>query len=379
MRYLAFDIECCDGAHICEFGYVITDEDFNVKEQKDIIINPEHKFRLTGRPGGRDIYLSFTEEQYYSSPLFTEYYEEIKNLLERKDQVVIGHSVSSDAGFLKTACKKYNLPPINFSFFDSQKAYGEYANIKNSISLEKAESLLELPKPEHLHKSDEDALLTLQLVQAMCNRLEVTLPQLMELCPAACGSSENYMIRYKGNSLEEMLETVDKNPSALSNGKKERCIAKFAKSVRPQGEIIKSKLNGKNYCFGRRFEMNNVKLALLLIQLMKNHGSTYNTKVIENDLYIATDEEIIDGAQPNTRYAMAQQKRETQQNFEILTFDELYKLIGVTEEELLKSHVPIIKECTIKKEAEKTFSTGKLDNTIGALLRDKGIDIFSAE
>lgn len=25
MRYLFFDIECCDGKHICEFGYVITD------------------------------------------------------------------------------------------------------------------------------------------------------------------------------------------------------------------------------------------------------------------------------------------------------------------------------------------------------------------
>lgn len=84
-------------------------------------------------------------------------------------------------------------------------------------------------------------------------------------------------------------------------------------------------------------------------------------------------------AQPNTRYAMAQQKREADKNFGILTFDELYKLIGVTEEELLKSCVPIIKECNIKREVEGTFSTGKLDNTIGSLLRSKGIDIFSAE
>lgn len=31
MRYLAFDIECCDGKHICEFGYVITDEKYNIQ------------------------------------------------------------------------------------------------------------------------------------------------------------------------------------------------------------------------------------------------------------------------------------------------------------------------------------------------------------
>ena len=33
MRYLSFDIECCDGRSICEFGYVITDESFNIIEK----------------------------------------------------------------------------------------------------------------------------------------------------------------------------------------------------------------------------------------------------------------------------------------------------------------------------------------------------------
>lgn len=74
MRYLAFDIECCDGVHICEFGYVIADGNFNVIEKEVITINPQLRFRLTGRSGGRDIELSFTEEQYYGSPIFTEYY-----------------------------------------------------------------------------------------------------------------------------------------------------------------------------------------------------------------------------------------------------------------------------------------------------------------
>ena len=58
MRYLAFDIECCDGKHICEFGYVITDEKYNIIKKSVITINPESKFNLVGRPGGRDLYLS---------------------------------------------------------------------------------------------------------------------------------------------------------------------------------------------------------------------------------------------------------------------------------------------------------------------------------
>lgn len=43
MKYLSFDIECCDGRHICEFGYVVADEKFNVLERDCITMNPEYK------------------------------------------------------------------------------------------------------------------------------------------------------------------------------------------------------------------------------------------------------------------------------------------------------------------------------------------------
>lgn len=51
MRYLIFDIECCDGKHICEFGYVIADENFEIQEKTTLLIDPEHPFDLVGRPG----------------------------------------------------------------------------------------------------------------------------------------------------------------------------------------------------------------------------------------------------------------------------------------------------------------------------------------
>ena len=38
MKYLGFDIECCDGQHICEFGYVLIDENFSVLERDCITI-----------------------------------------------------------------------------------------------------------------------------------------------------------------------------------------------------------------------------------------------------------------------------------------------------------------------------------------------------
>ena len=373
MRYLAFDIECCDGKHICEFGYVITDEKFNIIKKSVITINPESEFKLVGRPGGRDLYLFFSEEQYYNSPIFTTYYDDIKNLLEYPEQIVVGHAVGNDADFLRTACKRYNLSPINFQFFDSQKAYSEYSNIQKSVSLENAENEMSLEKPERLHKSDDDALLSLRLVQAMCQHLEIDLAQLMDLCPTACGSSKNHMIRYTGDSLKEMLLALENNPESLSNGKKEKCIKRFNESISPEGAIIKSRLNGKKYCFGRRFEMENIKLALILMQLLKNHDCSYNTKISDNELYIATDAELSTPQEPHTRFTMALEKYNAGEKIEILTFQDLYKLLNVTEDEIRKMHIPIIEEKNKHKRPPQTYSSGIIDNTIGAIMRAKGI------
>lgn len=72
MRYLFFDIECCDGEHICEFGYVITNEKFQKIDKQVIKINPDKPFCLTGRENQVDISLFFTEKEYYDSSLFPE-------------------------------------------------------------------------------------------------------------------------------------------------------------------------------------------------------------------------------------------------------------------------------------------------------------------
>ena len=107
MKYLSFDIECCDGQHICEFGYVIIDEKFNVLERDCITINPEYKFKLTGREKESDISLAFPEDVYYNSPTFDVYYERIKRILTTPDCQIIGFSLSNGAAIRLSADGKY--------------------------------------------------------------------------------------------------------------------------------------------------------------------------------------------------------------------------------------------------------------------------------
>ena len=62
MRYLFFDIEAADGFHgLCEFGVVITDENFNVSYEKFYLMNPQTRFNVTGRPGRPDVILHFSK------------------------------------------------------------------------------------------------------------------------------------------------------------------------------------------------------------------------------------------------------------------------------------------------------------------------------
>lgn len=72
---------------------------------------------------------------------------------------------------------------------------------------------------------------------------------------------------------------------------------------------------------------------------------------------------------------MALEKYNAGEKMEILTFQDLYKLLNVTEDEVRKMRIPIVEEKNKHKRLPKTYSSGKIDNTIGAIMRAKGIDL----
>lgn len=375
MRYLTFDIECCDGRNICEFGYVITDESFKMVEKDVFTVNPEKPFRLTGRKNQDDLTLFYPEEVYYASPTFPKFYERIKSLLTAKDQIIVGHAVGNDAGFLRNACKRYGLDPINFDFVDSQKIYKEFTNDKESISLERAEKTFDLSKPQYLHKSDDDALLTIELVEKICSVLEMSLTEVICLCPTACGKSHNFNVQYTGNSLSSMLSALAKNENTLSQSKKKLCIQKFSEKVQAEGKIIKNRFTNTKLCFSSSYEKNHIKDALVLIQLLANCGCKYNSKVSENDYYVATDEELTGGDIDNhTRYHAALHNKGGR-NVTVLSFDELFEILGLTPDSLSKHQMP--KAPKRKENRKRVYSAGYVSNTIGAHLKSKGIDLLS--
>lgn len=128
----------------------------------------------------------------------------------------------------------------------------------------------------------------------------------MIVCPMACGKSYNFNIQYTGDDLQSMMNALEKNPNALSQGRKQKCIQNFAETVVEEGNIIESCLNNKSLCFSRVFEKNSAAETLKLIQVLANLGCKYNEKVSEDDYYVASDEELLEPIpKENTRYFAA--------------------------------------------------------------------------
>jgi len=384
MRYLFFDIECCNGRDICEFGYVITDEQFNIIEKKDIPMNPENKFTLTGRPDGRDIHLFFTDEFYYSKPKFPTYYNEIKNLIEFRDQIIVGHAISNDAKFLRTACERFDLPYINFEFNDSQKMFKEYFSENRNISLEVAGEIFAIEKPNYLHKSDDDSECTMLFVKKMCESLEVTLPELIDLCPTCSGKMADGNISFTNieNRISKWvaLAQTDENNSIVK--KNIKLFHFFLENVKRNKKIECPKLAGKKICISLNYELYHFKEMLAIIQMITDRGGKYNLKASQNDIFVSYD--LYDNDNnllPCSRGKYVNEAISQGKAIQIINFNELLNILETTENEL--ANMPFPEESAFfKRRQPRKLNTNYTDKqsssgvTIGELLKAQGKKIF---
>ena len=137
MRYLFFDIEGANCynfvSKMCTFGYVITDEKFELKSKIDVIINPCSPF---DRHIIRKKIHAYPIETYSTRPPFNYFYKSIKNILEYNDQLIVGWSIDNDVRYVYDACKRYSLKQIQYKYLDLQKVIVKLENLENPPSLE---------------------------------------------------------------------------------------------------------------------------------------------------------------------------------------------------------------------------------------------------
>lgn len=182
-NYLFFDIECSDGFHICSFGYTLVDKNFKILNKQDIVINPESKFILSSSKNRPKIQLAYNEEYFFSQPNFSHFYQTIKRILTKENQIIVGHSISSDFHFLKYACKRYDLPELELKGYDTQKIYKEAFNKDHVQSLEGIVVELGIKNKLRFHKSSDDAHATMIVAKKMCENFNLSFNKLLEKYP----------------------------------------------------------------------------------------------------------------------------------------------------------------------------------------------------
>ena len=106
MKYLFFDIEGANCynyiSKMCTFGYVLTDEKYNVKSKIDVVMNPESPF---DKHIIKEQMNAYPLAMYNSRPPFGYFYKSIKNILETPEQLIIGWSIDNDVKYIYDACR----------------------------------------------------------------------------------------------------------------------------------------------------------------------------------------------------------------------------------------------------------------------------------
>ncbi len=346
MNYLFFDIECanCDygNGKICSFGYVITNDSFEITETQDIIINPKAPFHLRsyGANAKESITLAYPESVFRSAEPFPAHYEKIKSLLTAPDTVIFGYAPENDAGFLRSEFERYRRTPVDFRFYDVQRLFKCcVSNGQQALSsLSAACEALGISPDIANHKSSSDALATAMVLKEICRLNGLSPAALAENHRECEGMLKNGEISANYFKPKPKLAPSEKNMLKGINKDRFKNVIRRLAVKRPFG-------GGKKFCFSRNYEYRHFsEMCVIVSELMKN-GYRYTAKVSDCDVFVKKPPNIGGDCQ---KLVGAEELSHQRGRPEIIEFDELLKRLDLSHRSLS------VKARAVQKRFEET-------------------------
>lgn len=202
MKYLFFDCEfanCFNGKEkICEFGYVMVDEDFNILCKDNIIINPNIKDNEWDWYALKKI-LTRKRKEYKNRPLFPDYHDRIISLIQNAD-FILGHTIDGDVHALNCELQRYDFPCVDFEFYDVKEMYKSYSNSGKTTSVENILVELGIKGDNNKHDAEADAFNTMLELKTILEKTDLNLEEMIKICPGAKDKTENFVIKSKEKS-----------------------------------------------------------------------------------------------------------------------------------------------------------------------------------
>ena len=293
MKYLFFDIECSNcfkkSPKICEFGYVLTDDKFQVIRKDDIPMSPgrkcaDNRFDTTIYKRDPNFQWAYDLDYYFECPEFLQYYEFIKQLFKKEDVLIFGYSVENDVRYLDNAFKRYKLNPIEYKIYDIQKMMKYYSEKKEKImglenAFKKLCSIDEFIKLQP-HLSRDDAIMAMRVLQKMCENLNVTPIEMIELCDKCKYDSAEYLTEYYNRRKEKEILECRKSSGLVIWEEFYKSEISFLENENSIGKIVT--ISGKI--------IENVNVLNEVIDLIKERNFVAFDKINGSDFLITLDE-----------------------------------------------------------------------------------------
>ena len=273
--YLFFDIECAncfDGnGKMCSFGYVITDDQFNILDSQDVVMNPEAEFDWYLFSKKNECALAYSKDYFRMQHNFEAYHTGIKKLMEAPERKILGFSVSNDIGFLLYATERYDLTPINYSAFDMETIINQAKNEKKGLKAWCEYYKIDLSKLT-AHNSRDDAMMTMLLAKAFCEEQNTDIESLLQKNKGIRISVEKYIQqREERRYIKEISEKIKD-----LFGKKTRAL-------------LSHKLGGKNYAIGFKLS-DDIDEAYRIANLVYKHDGMLLRNIKSNGILIVRED-----------------------------------------------------------------------------------------
>ncbi len=350
MEYIFFDIECANCFHgrgkICSFGYVITDERFNVISKNDILVNPHSRFHLYGHGNHPGITLGYDEKTFNSSPDFPKHYKKIRELLTAPDRLVFGFSVMSDAGYIKSECERYNREIFDYNFIDIQRIYTDYKSLENTPSLIKCAHDYGVSENQDVHRSDDDSYFTMRVLKGLCEETQLSPTQLIEKyphCKCWCKNGElgSEFLKYKEELKAQKLTKMERLTGSPrinwmhANEKNADTFAKYIKQVLISKST--SPLYGKKVCISSLYEEYHFTEMMNIVSLLAKNGAKYTRHAYSCDYFV--EYSIVDKNGNDYRCYRKEKAsyiNNTTKEISFMSLNELLSLLGTNHNDISK-------------------------------------------
>lgn len=282
MDYLFFDLECANsngGGKICEFGYVITDESFAIKDKGLFIINPGYREDGTREPFITEfgpiegISFAFSFDTYRSAPEFTYYHDKIREIMMRENQMIFGYAVRNDIRFFNSTLARYGLDLFDYYAYDVAEYVKYDRDDEKSIGLGKAYlQYVSAEKPIGLteHCSRDDAEFTMLVLKGVLEKQGLDLQSFLE------------KMHYKPVGAIEEVEREEEEREARSN------YVEFCRECKPY--IYDSGYIGARISLSREAQ-ENLDFVLRAIDLADKHDLLFVRFGNETDYLLCVSQE----------------------------------------------------------------------------------------